>query len=210
MPRPRILILAGVNGAGKSSVGGELLRRAGRTWFNPDDYARDLLAASGCSPTEANAEAWQEGMRRLEIAIAEKRNHAFETTLGGNSIPVTLRKAATTHDLLMWFCGLDSPEHHITRVRQRVARGGHDIPEAKIRERCIASVANLIGLLPRLARLQVYDNSIDAVLGQPMPNPYLLLQMERGRIAWPREIQALREMPDWAKPIMETALQLQA
>lgn len=201
-------MLAGVNGAGKSSVGGELLRRMGKSWFNPDDYARDLLAASGCSPTEANAEAWQEGMRRLEIALAGKHSHAFETTLGGNSIPAKLREAAATHEVLMWFCGLDSPEHHIARVRQRVARGGHAIPEAKIRERYIASIANLIALLPLLARLQVYDNSIDAILGQPMPNPRLLLQLEAGRITWPRDVQALRDIPDWAKPIMETALSM--
>ncbi|MBS0198890.1 MAG: hypothetical protein JSR70_00395 [Proteobacteria bacterium] len=208
MERPRIFVLAGVNGAGKSSVGGELLRRMGKSWFNPDDYARDLLAASGCSPTEANAEAWQEGMRRLEIALAGKHSHAFETTLGGNSIPAKLREAAATHEVLMWFCGLDSPEHHIARVRQRVARGGHAIPEAKIRERYIASIANLIALLPLLARLQVYDNSIDAILGQPMPNPRLLLQLEAGRITWPRDVQALRDIPDWAKPIMETALSM--
>lgn len=207
MVKPKLFVLAGVNGAGKSSVGGDLLRRAGKAWFNPDDYARDLLAASGCSPTEANAEAWQEGMRRLEIAIAEKHSHAFETTLGGNSVPAKLREAAATHDVLMWFCGLDSPEHHIARVRQRVSRGGHAIPEAKIRERYITSIANLIALLPLLARLQVYDNSIDAVLDQPMPNPRLLLQMEHGRIAWPRNVQGLREIPDLAKPIMEAALE---
>src|SRR5690606_8148537 len=59
--RPRILVLAGVNGAGKSSVGGDSLRRSGRAWFNPDDYARDLLATFGCSQAQANAEAWQEG-----------------------------------------------------------------------------------------------------------------------------------------------------
>ena len=207
MAKPKLFVLAGVNGAGKSSVGGDLLRRAGKAWFNPDDYARDLLAAPGCSPTEANAEAWQEGMRRLEIAIAEKHSHAFETTLGGNSIPAKLREATATHEVLMWFCGLDTPEHHIARVRQRVARGGHDIPEAKVRERYITSIANLIALLPLLARLQVYDNSIDAVLDQPMPNPRLLLQMEHRRIAWPRNVQGLREIPDWAKPIMEAALE---
>lgn len=208
MVKPKLFVLAGVNGAGKSSVGGDLLRRAGKAWFNPDDYARDLLAASGCSPTEANAEAWQEGMRRLEIALAGKHSHAFETTLGGNSVPAKLREAAATHEVLMWFCGLDSPEHHIARVRQRVSRGGHAIPEAKIRERYIASIANLIALLPLLARLQVYDNSIDAVPGQPMPNPRLLLQMECGRIVWPRNVQGLRNMPDWAKPIMEAALSM--
>lgn len=210
MPRPKIFVLAGVNGAGKSSVGGEPLRCAGRTWFNPDDYARDLRAASGCTITEANAEAWQEGMRRLDAAIKENRHHAFETTLGGNSIPAKLREAATTHDLLIWFCGLDSPEHHLARVQQRVARGGHAIPEAKIRERYTASTANLIALLPSIAKLQVYDNSVDAVIGQPMPNPRLLLQIELGRITWPHSVQALRAMPDWAKPIVEAALQLQA
>ena len=201
-------MLAGVNGAGKSSVGGELLRRMGKSWFNPDDYARDLRTASGCTATEANGEAWQEGMRRLETAIAEKRSHAFETTLGGNSIPAKLREAAVTHDLLMWFCGLDSPEHHIARVQQRVARGGHAIPDATIRERYIASIAHLITLLPDLTKLQVYDNSRDAIIGQAMPNPRLLLQMERGRIHWPREMQAFREMPDWAKPVVEAALEL--
>ena len=206
MPKPRMFVLAGVNGAGKSSVGGDPLRRAGRTWFNPDDYARDLLAASGCSPMEANAEAWQEGKRRLETAIGEKRSHAFETTLGGNSIPAKLREASATHDVLMWFCGLDSPEHHLARVQQRVARGGHDIPEAKIRERYVASVTNLIALLPQLARLQVYDNSIDAIVGQPMPDPRLLLQLDHGRIAWPRDVQALRQIPNWAKPVLEAAL----
>lgn len=206
MRRPRILVLAGVNGAGKSSVGGETLRRAGRAWFNPDDYARDLVAASGCTQAQANGQAWQEGMHRLEAAVAQGRDHAFETTLGGNSIPAKLHEAAASHDLLMWFCGLDSPEHHMARVRERVARGGHDIPEPKIRQRWVSSISNLILLLPELARLRVYDNSIDAVVGEPMPNPHLLLQMEAGRIAWPVDPKALRHTPDWAKPIMEAAL----
>ena len=38
--RPCILVLAGVNGAGKSSVGGALLAEHGLAWFNPDSYAR--------------------------------------------------------------------------------------------------------------------------------------------------------------------------
>lgn len=208
MRRPRILVLAGVNGAGKSSIGGDSLRRSGRSWFNPDDYARDLLATFECSQAQANGEAWQEGMRRLEAAIAERRDYAFETTLGGNSIPARLHEAAASHDLLIWFCGLDSPEHHIARVRQRAARGGHDIPEGKIRERWVSSIVNLIGLLARLARLQVYDNSLDAVIGQAMPNPRLLLQLQSGLIVHPADIGALRRAPDWAKPILEATLLL--
>lgn len=210
MARPRILVLAGVNGAGKSSVGGERLRRTGRAWFNPDTWARQWQAHTGCTIIEANAAAWQEGMRRLERAIKTRRTYAFETTLGGNSIPARLRDATASHDLFMWYCGLDSPEHHLARVRERVVRGGHDIPEAKIRERWISSRQNLIALMPHLTRLHVYDNSIDAVIDQAMPSPRLLLQMESRRITSPTDPATLRSIPDWAKPIMEMALRMDA
>ena len=62
--RPVLFVLAGVNGAGKSSIGGHLLKEAGLAWFNPDTFARELIAATGCAQAAANAVAWQEGMRR--------------------------------------------------------------------------------------------------------------------------------------------------
>lgn len=209
MARPRILVLAGVNGAGKSSIGGDMLRQAGITWFNPDTFTRELVEATGSPLADANAAAWREGMRRLDAAIAHGEDYAFETTLGGGTIAARLRDASASHGVLMWFCGLDSPEHHIARVRFRVSRGGHDIPEAKIRERYRTSIANLVALLPRVSRLQVYDNSRDAEPGTPVADPRLLLQMEDGRIAWPTDADTLRATPDWAKPILEAALSMQ-
>ncbi|MDI1252451.1 hypothetical protein [Thermomonas sp.] len=209
MPRPLIYVLAGVNGAGKSSIGGRALTQAGLDWFNPDTFTRQLIETTSCLLADANGAAWQEGVRRLDRAIANGRDFAFETTLGGNTIAAKLRIAATTHDVLMWYCGLDTPEHHLARVRFRVSQGGHDIPEAKIRERCVTSIANLIALLPHLAQLQVYDNSIDAAPGTPIPNPCLLLQMEHGRIAWPTDTDTLKRTPEWAKPVLEAALLMQ-
>ena len=209
-PRPLLFVLAGVNGAGKSSIGGAALRRAGLDWFNPDTFTRELMVATGSPLAEANAAAWQEGLRRLEAAIARGSNHAFETTLGGNTITRTLRDAAHTHDIAMWFCGLDSPERHIARVRLRVSRGGHDIPETKIRERCVSALTNLTALLPHLAQLQLYDNSHEAASGAAVADPRLLLQMEDGRITWPTRIDDLARTPDWAKPVLETALALAA
>lgn len=209
MKRPRIFVLAGVNGAGKSSIGGEALRRSGLSWFNPDTFTRHLIETTGAPLHEANAAAWQEGLERLQNAIANGSHYAFETTLGGNTIAATLQSAAASHDVMMWFCGLDSPEHHIARVRFRVTQGGHDIPEAKIRERYIASIQNLIALLPALAHLQVYDNSIDAVIGKTTPDPQLILQLKQGHITWPTHPEELRHTPDWAKPIVEAALQMQ-
>lgn len=206
--RPVLYVLAGVNGAGKSSIGGHLLDRAGLTWFNPDTFARELAAETGLDQLAASERAWHEGIRRLDDAIARRRHHAFETTLGGNTIAARILEAARSHDVLMWFCGLSSPELHLARVAARVACGGHDIPEAKIRERYPRALANLIALMPRLAHLQVHDNSAQAAADGTVPDPILLLEMENGRPTWPApdDLRALQRTPEWAKPLLEAAL----
>ncbi|MDQ0007894.1 putative ABC-type ATPase [Luteibacter jiangsuensis] len=204
--RPVLYVLAGVNGAGKSSIGGYRLRQAGLDWFDPDTFARELVADTGCAQVEANAAAWNEGMRRLDEAVACGTVHAFETTLGGNTVPAKIADATRTHDVLMWFCGLSSPERHVARVAARVAAGGHDIPEAKIRERYVAALENLIALLPAIALLQVYDNSVDVARGEAIPDPLLVAEIARGRLVSPSDIDVLRRTPDWAKPILEAAL----
>ena len=146
MDRPVLFVLAGVNGAGKSSVGGHLLRQAGLTWFNPGTFACELVAITDC--------------------------------------------------------GLSSPALDIARV----AAGGHDIPEAKIRERWQTSLQNLITLLPHLAQLQVYDNSEQAEAGEAVPDPLPLAEMRAGKLTWPTTLDALRATPSWAKPLLEAAL----
>jgi predicted ABC-type ATPase len=209
MVRPVLFVLAGVNGAGKSSIGGHLLRAAALPWFNADAFARELTAMSWCDQAAANARAWAEGLRRLDEAITRRRHHAFETTLGGRTMAGRIVRAAASHDVLMWFCGLDSPERHIARVRARMAAGGHDIPEARIRERYPRALANLIALMPRLSELQVYDNSVDAPIGASIPDPRLVLHLRTGRLIWPRATDAalLAGTPEWAKPVVAAALE---
>jgi predicted ABC-type ATPase len=206
--RPVLYVLAGVNGAGKSSIGGHLLERAGLTWFNPDTFARALMAESSCDQTEANAAAWQEGMRRLDEAVACGRHYAFETTLGGRTVPAKIKSATKTHDVMIWFCGLSSPEQHVARVKARVAVGGHDIPEAKIRERYPAALENLIALMPYLTHLQVYDNSTEAASGKAIPDPARVAEMVSGKLTWPDDLDSLEQTPEWAKPLLEAAMLL--
>lgn len=208
MARPVLYVLAGVNGAGKSSIGGHALTREGLTWFNPDTFARELMAATGCNQDSANAHAWAEGVRRLDEAVATGQSYAFETTLGGRTIAAKIQAAAGTHDVIIWFCGLDSPERHLRRVQARVARGGHDIPEAKIRARYPQSQRNLIVLMPHSVHLSVYDNSTEVAMGQAVPDPVLVLEMAAGRLVQPaaNDRAALERTPDWAKPLVEAAL----
>lgn len=201
-------MLAGVNGAGKSSVGGHVLVQAGLNWFNPDSFARALVGSTGCSQTDANALAWTEGLRRLDEAVSQGRNHACETTLGGKTFTARIEAAARSHDVMVWYCGLAAPEQHVARVKARVAAGGHDIPEATIHARWRTSMTNLIGLLPHLAHLRVYDNSNGVAAGEPVPDPVLLAEMVAGRLIGPVDAEALKCTPDWAKPLLEAALSL--
>jgi len=204
---PRIYVLAGINGAGKSSIGGAGFRASGADYYNPDEAARKLRdARPGLTLTEANAAAWQKGRALLERAIEERLDFAFETTLGGNTIPRLLGAAAANGiSVLVWFVGLESPEMHVERVAARVRRGGHPIPEEAIRRRYERTRLNLIQLMPSLTALRVYDNSDHAepeAGGTPLPR--LVLHLEMGRILGPED---LSKTPGWAKPIVAAALQ---
>ena len=203
---PCIYVLAGTNGAGKSSVGGAMFLEAGAEYFNPDEAAAEILSRNpGLSQQQANSVAWQQGKRLLERAIKEHRYFAFETTLGGNTIPKLLDEAISAGiEVRVWYVGLEGPELHMARVRSRAAKGGHGIPESTIRERYDRSRLNLIRLMPRLSELLVYDNSIEADPSTgAAPEPKLILHMARGRVVKCCDLEAASK---WTKPILAAAL----
>lgn len=205
---PCIYVLAGANGAGKSSIAGAMILTHGARYFNPDEVASRIRSASPrLSRTEANSQAWNSGRRLLERAIAERMSFAIETTLGGNTIPDLLLSALSVGiEVRVWYAGLNGVDLHIARVRARVAKGGHAIPEEKIRARYDRSRLNLIRLMPGLTELLVYDNSreADPDAGEP-PEPSLVLHVTRGRIEW---ACALEAVPEWAKPIYAAAVRI--
>jgi len=201
-----IYVLAGTDGAGKSSIAGAAFRQAGADYFNPDEAATRIQVANPTlTRTEANSAAWHEGRRLLERAIAERLNFAFETTLGGNTIPALLEKALESEiEMRVWYVGLATPELHIARVKARAARGGHDIPETTIRERYHRSRLNLVRLLPWLTDLRVYDNSDEADPNSgSAPEPQLVLHWLEKRMVDSCHLEAA---PVWAKPILLAAL----
>jgi predicted ABC-type ATPase len=102
--------LAGVNGAGKSSIIGATIRDKGGEYYNPDEAAREIMAANpGLSQTEANAAAWEQGRKLLERAIEQGLDFTFETTLGGNTMPRLLGEAAQRGaEVHVVYVGLDS------------------------------------------------------------------------------------------------------
>ncbi|HEV7683551.1 MAG TPA: zeta toxin family protein [Pyrinomonadaceae bacterium] len=203
---PSIHLIAGVNGAGKSSIQGAAILEAGGSYYNPDEAARKLMTANRIlTQTEANSIAWHNSVELLRKAIQEKLVFVFESTLGGTTIPILLiRAAAQGIAVHVWFVGLESPELHIARVRQRVRRGGHFIPEEDIRRRYERSRLNLIDLIPQLASLRVFDNSFEADLNKgESPKLVLVLHMETGKIIGPSD---LTNTPASAKAIVAAAI----
>ncbi len=202
----RIFVLAGTNGAGKSSILGAMAVRAGAVYFNPDDATRRILAANAqATLPEANAAAWRQGKRLLERAIAARLDYMFETTLGGETFAGLLSGAAAAGlEVRVSYVGLASPELHVARVAARVAKGGHGIPEAAIRRRYDKGREHLVELLPALTELKVYDNSVEADPDAgAAPRPTLVLHLAKGRI---RRMCSAAEVPEWAKPIVAAAL----
>jgi hypothetical protein len=66
--------------------------------------------------------------------------------------------------------------------------------------------------MPQLSRLQVFDNSTEAAPGQDIPDPVLVLEMVEGRVSYPAQddTQVLESIPEWARPIVQAAMEIQA
>jgi predicted ABC-type ATPase len=202
----RIFVAAGTNGAGKSSLVGEFLGEQGTAYFNPDLFARRLME-QGWAVADANARAWKTGLEGLRHAIARNEDFSFETTLGGHTIAQALHGALEAgRAVVLLYVGLTSPEMHIERVRARVQRGGHDIPEADIRRRYAASLANLVGFLGKASEVHVFDNSEESAEG--LPQSRLVFRMRGRKIVEPMVEALLEDPPAWAKPVIAAAVKV--
>jgi predicted ABC-type ATPase len=204
--QPWITVIAGVNGAGKSSVVGAQVRHRGGEYFNPDEVAQALRADDPeMTQVEANGLAWRVELASLRRALDEGTGFAFETTLGGRTITSELLRAAEAgRKIRLWYVGLGSAQQHIDRVQERQARGGHGIPVAKIIERYRNSRQHLKILMPHLTEFLVYDNSgsMDPVTGV-FPAPLLVVHAVDGTV---RRVAGEEETPLWAREIREIAL----
>src|SRR5687767_12493675 len=156
----RILIIAGPNGAGKTTFAREFLPKEARlpTFINAD------LIAQGLSPLEPDRMAQTAGRLMLE-QIAEHvtagRSFAFETTLSGRGyaqhIPEWRRKG---YRVVLFFLQIPQVDTAIDRVKQRVAAGGHDIPESVIRRRFAAGLRNFNEIYKSIVDQWIlFDNS---------------------------------------------------
>ncbi|SDY20336.1 Predicted ABC-type ATPase [Variovorax sp. YR634] len=142
MSLPKIVIIAGPHGAGKTAFARAFLPQEAQIsrFINAD------LIAAGLSPFAPEAEAIKAGRLMLEeIAecVRRRESFAFETTLSGLSYLRHIgawRKSG--YHVSLFFLALPTAEFAVARVAERVRQGGHHIPEDVIRRRFEAGHRN--------------------------------------------------------------------
>ena len=161
--RPVLIIVAGPNGSGKTSLTRTILRHEwveGCRYVNPDDIARDMFG--DWNDPECVLKAAKEATRQRHECLRLRQSLAFETVF---SIPEKLQFLSDAKDagffIRMFFVGTDDPEINAARILNRVKEGGHGVPVEKIHDRFGKSLANLAAAIPLCDRTYVYDNSVD-------------------------------------------------
>jgi predicted ABC-type ATPase len=177
---PSAYIIAGPNGAGKTTFAREFLPNYAdcRNFVNAD------LIAQGVSPFSPESAAIRAGRLMLEEIdhfMRRGADFAFETTLSGrghlNLVRQLKKQAYEVHVFYQWVPSVDLA---LSRIKERVLRGGHDVPEAVVRRRFNRSITNfLVHYRPPADRWMLFDNS-DAALS-------IIASKEQGRL---RLIQA--------------------
>jgi predicted ABC-type ATPase len=157
---PTAYIIAGPNGAGKTTFAREFLPYYAecKNFINAD------LIAQGLSPFSPETAAFRAGRLVLsEIASMAERHvdFGFETTLAGRSYMGLLRnlkkRGYHIHCFFLWLPRLDLV---LSRIRERVAQGGHDVPEIDVRRRFERSARNFfLHYAPLCDSWIVFDNS---------------------------------------------------
>ncbi|MGA6968730.1 MAG: zeta toxin family protein [Xanthobacteraceae bacterium] len=157
---PLVVVVAGANGAGKSTAAPSLLRDSFRVteFINADTIAAGLSAFRPASVAIAAGRIMLERMRHLAVS---RKNFAFETTLASRTLApwpaAWKRDGYHVHLLFLW---LKSAELAVTRVAERVRLGGHDVPAEVVRRRYAAGSQNLFQLyMPLIDSWQMFDNS---------------------------------------------------
>ena len=157
---PNLFIIAGPNGAGKTTYAQRFLLPEMRC---QEFVNADLIAAgvSPFAPAQAALEAGRIMIRRLRQLLAERKDFAFETTLSGYGyMPLLDAARAARYRIRLDFLWLASLDVARERIRQRVRKGGHDIPDDVQLRRFGKGLRMLIEhYRPLLDEWRIYDNT---------------------------------------------------
>ena len=192
--RPVLIVIAGPNGSGKTSVTSKILHHEwleDSEYINPDNVARDIFGNWNNRDAILNAANYCNDWR--ERCLAEHKSHIFETVMSApDKVDYIIRAKEAGFFIRLFFVSAVSPTINAKRVAQRVLDGGHDVPIPKIISRYDKSIANCKIVSEVVDRLYVYDNSIEDAEAR------LLFRLNNGDLTK----QYIDDLPDWALTIL--------
>jgi len=158
---PTLYVIAGPNGVGKTTFADRYLPDEAKQleFVNADLIARGL---SPYDPDSVAIEAGRIALKRIRELIEHRIGFTWETTMSGKTAAVWLREAKKRGFVLKaYFLWVREPETTIRRIRQRVAEGGHNIPEEGSRRRFFKTIQNFFTIYrPLMTSWQLFQNEL--------------------------------------------------
>lgn len=189
---PLLVMLAGPNGAGKSTFFKHYLRSEGLPFINADSIAAELGAGD---PLAIATAATRLADRYRENLLEQKTSFVFETVFSdpvGDKVEFLRRAQNAGYRVALIFIGLDNATVSKARVIERVAKGGHDVPDDKLQSRFPRSLTNLARALQTVDLAMLFDNS---KADQPFRH---VATFESGELVAVTELK-----PGWIEKILE-------
>jgi predicted ABC-type ATPase len=190
MPVPKQLwLLAGGNGAGKSTFHRIFLAPRGIKLINADLIAKEINPET---PEKVSYEAASLVARLLQDLLYQGFSFCLETVFSHESkIDFVAKAKALGYEIILVYIHLDNPHLNEARVHQRVTEGGHHVPANKIHSRIPRTMKHVSTLLPLVDEARLLDNSSQR-------NPFQQVAVLRKG----RPVEIIKPLPIWAKGIL--------
>ncbi len=187
--KPVLIVVAGPNGSGKTSVTGKILNHKwleDAVYINPDIVAQERFEA--VMKAVKYCEEWREN------CLLERHSLIFETVLSSDDkVDFIERAIQAGYFVRLFFVCTNSPTINASRIASRVMKGGHDVPITKIISRYQKSLSRCRYLATKVQRTYLYDNSIEDT------DAKLLVRFADGCIVK----RYVDQLPEWAIDICD-------
>lgn len=168
--RPVLIVIAGPNGSGKTTITSQILQHEwmeDAVYVNPDIIAQEKFGDWNSEEAVMQSIRYCEKLR--EQCLAKRQSLIFETVLSATDKMDFIRRAKNAgYFIRLFFVCTTSPTINAARIANRVMEGGHDVPITKIVSRYYKSIANCATAAQLTDRTYLYDNSVDDKCAQPL------------------------------------------
>lgn len=192
--RPVLIVIAGPNGSGKTTITSRILHHEwleNSVYINPDQVAQERFGDWNSADAVRQAAIYCADWR--EQSLDDKQSMIFETVFSADDKLDFIRRAKQAGFFIrLFFVCTESPMINAARIAGRVMKGGHDVPISKIISRYQKSIINCKVATSIADRVYVYDNSVDGREAR------ILFRFANGAIIK----RYTNDIPLWAKVLM--------